>query len=117
MRERDPRLWHSDKFYCLLSRDRKLQGFGISKANVFAGENDDSPRDEAEVFPSVQHFCQPVHRASFIRTAHAFDEGTDGVVVGIACAIVNDGFLLDAFLGNCEREMNRGTGALVALLQ
>ena len=103
-----------DKFHRLLRRDRKLQRFGVSKANVFACENHNPPRDETEIFPGVQHFCQPVHRAFFIRSAHAFDERADGVVVRVADAIVNDGLLLDAFLGNCEREVNDRSRAGVA---
>ena len=54
----------------------------------------------------MQHFRQPVHRTFFIRIAHALDKRADGVVVSVADAIVNDGLLLDAFFGNCEREMN-----------
>ena len=106
MRKRDSRFGHPDKFHRLLRRDRKLQRFRVSKANVFACENHNSPRDETEIFPGMQHFCQPVHRTFFIRSAHAFDERADGVVVRVADAIVNDGLLLDAFLGNCEREVN-----------
>ena len=106
VRERDARLRHPDKFDRLLRRDRKLQRFGVSKTNVFTCENHNPPRDKTEIFPGVQHFRQQVHRAFFIRSAHAFDKRADGVVVGVAVAIVNDGLLLDAFLGNCEREVN-----------
>ena len=117
MRQRDSRFGHPDKFDRLLRRDRKLQRFGVSKTDVFTCENHNPPRDETEIFPGVQHFCQPVHRAFFIRSAHAFDERADSVVVRVADAIVYDGFLLDAFLGDCEREVNGGSGALAALLQ
>ena len=106
MRQRDARLRHPDKFHRLLRRDRKLQRFGVSQTNVFACENHNSPRDETEIFPGVQHFRQPVHGAFFVRSAHAFDERADGIVVGVADAIVNDGLLLDAFLGSCEDEVN-----------
>src|SRR5207244_3484503 len=82
------RLRHPDKFHRLLRRDRKRQRFRVSKANVFTCKNHNPPRDETEIFPRVQHFCQPVHRAFFIRSAHAFDERADGVVVRVADAIV-----------------------------
>ena len=117
MRKRDARFRHSDKLHRLLCRDRQLQRLGIGKANVLTCENHDPPRNETKVFTGVQHFRQPIHRAPFIRSAHAFDKRADGVVVGVADPIVNDGFLLDAFLGNGEREMNRSGGALAALLQ
>ena len=54
----------------------------------------------------MEHLCQPVHRAFFIRSAHALNERADCVVVRVACAIVHHGFLLNAFLRNGEREMN-----------
>ena len=54
----------------------------------------------------MQHFREPVHGSLFIGRAHAFDKRTDRIVVRIACAIVNDRFLLNAFLGNREREMD-----------
>jgi hypothetical protein len=84
------------KFDGLLRGDGEWQRFCISEANIFAGENDDAPRDESKIFASMQHFREPIHGASFITCAHAFDEGANGVVVRVAGAIVNDGFLLDA---------------------
>ena len=54
----------------------------------------------------MQHFREPIHGAFFIRSAHAFNERADRVVVRVAGAIVHDGFLLNAFLGNSERKMN-----------
>src|SRR5258707_558043 len=66
VRERDSGLRHPDKFARLLRRDRKLQRFGVSKANVFTCENHNPPRYETEIFPGVQHFRQQVHRTLFI---------------------------------------------------
>ena len=103
---------HPDKFHCLLRRDRERQRFRISEADVFARENDDAPRDETKIFAGMQHFREPVDRAFFIRSAHAFDERTDRVVVRVADAIVDDGLLLDAFLRDRELEMNNAVAGL-----
>jgi hypothetical protein len=106
MRQRNSSFGHADKFHRLLRRDRKLQRFRIGEANVFARENDDAPCDETEIFTGMEHFCEPVHRAFFVRSAHAFNERTDRVVVRIASPIINDRFLLNALFGNLKREMN-----------
>ena len=54
----------------------------------------------------MEHFGQPIHCAFFVRSAHALDERADCVVVSVAGAIVDDRFLLNAFLGDCQRELN-----------
>jgi hypothetical protein len=38
--------------------------------------------------------------------AHALDEGADGVVVGVALFVVDDGFLLNAIFGDGEGEVD-----------
>ena len=76
---------------------------GSARPDVFACENDNPPRDEAKIFAGVQHFREPIHRAVFVRRAHAFDERADRVVVRVARAIIDDRFLLNAFFGNSER--------------
>jgi hypothetical protein len=106
MCQRNSSFGHADKFHRLLRRDRKLLRFRIGEANVFACENDDAPCDEPEILASMQHFCEPVHRAFLIGIAHAFNKGTDRVVVRIASPIINDRFLLNAFFGDMKREMN-----------
>ena len=106
MRERNTRFGQPDKFDRLLRGDGEWERFRIGQTNVFAGKNDDAPRDETEIFTGMQHFREPVYRAFFVRSAHAFDKCADCVVVRVAGAIVDHGFLLNAFLGNSEREMN-----------
>jgi hypothetical protein len=117
MRERNTRFRHPDKFHGLLGGDRKWQRFRIGQADVFARENDDPTRDEAEIFAGVEHFREPVHGTLFIGSTHAFDKRADRVVMRVAGTIVNYRFLLNAFLGDREREVNGGSGALAALLQ
>ena len=100
------RFGHSDKLDRVLGRDCQRERFRIGETDVFARENYDSPRDETEILASVQHFREPIHRAFLIRPAHAFDERADRVVVCVAGAIINDCLLLNAFLGNCECEVD-----------
>src|SRR5581483_9518196 len=104
--ERNSRLGHPYEFHRLLRRNRKLQRLWIGQTNVFARKNDDSPRDEPEIFPRMQHFRQPVHRAFFVRCPHAFNKRADRVIMRIPCTVVHDSFLLDAFFGHLKRELN-----------
>jgi hypothetical protein len=65
-------------------------------------------RDETKIFTGVQHFRQPIDRSLFIRGAHALYKCADRIVVGLASTVVHDSFLLNAFLRDCEIEMNGG---------
>ena len=49
------------------------------------------PGDEPRVLAALQHPRQPVDRRIGVAAAHALDEGGDGVVVGVAGAVVDDG--------------------------
>ena len=104
--ERNARLGHTDEFDGLLRCDRQQQRFRIGQANVLARKDDNASRDETKIFAGVEHFRQPIYGAFFIGSAHALDERADGVVMRVTRAIINDRFLLDAFLGDGEREMD-----------
>ena len=90
----------------MLRGDGEGKRFGVREADVFAGKNDDTARDEAKVFAGMQHFREPIDRAFLIGRTHALDEGADRVVVRVAGAIVDDGLLLDALLGHFDGEMD-----------
>ena len=104
--EGNARLRHPDELDGLLCRDGERQRFRIGQADVLACENNDASRDETKIFASMQHFREPIDRALFVGSAHALDKCADRVVVRISDAIVDDRFLLDAFLRNREIEMN-----------
>ena len=106
MRKRNARFGQADKFNRLLRRDRQRQRFRIGQTDVFAGENYDATRNEAEVLAGVQHFRKPVHRVFLIGCAHALNKRADRVVMCVARAIVNDRLLLNAFFCHRDREMN-----------
>jgi hypothetical protein len=55
----------------------------------------------------VQHFRQPVERGVGIGAADRLDEGGDGVVVGVAVGVVDDGLALDGFFGGGEVDEDR----------
>ena len=111
--EGNARFRHSDELDGLLRCDGERQRFGIGQADIFARKDDDASRDEAKVFAGVQHFREPVNRAFLVGRAHALDESADRIVVRVADAIVDDGFLLDAFLRDCEIEMIVGQVSIV----
>ena len=112
MGQRYPRFRHPHKFHGLLRGYGQWQRFRIGQPHVFAGEDDDAPGNEAEILSGMQHFRQPVHRSLFVRRAHALDKCADGVVMRVALLVVNDGFMLNAFFGNGEGEMNNASGDL-----
>ena len=96
----------ADELDRLLRGDGERQRLRIGQPDVFARENDNAPRDETKVFAGVQHFREPVDRALLVGRAHAFDEGADRVVMRVALLVVDDRFLLNAFLRDFDREMN-----------
>ena len=62
--EWNPGFRQTDELNGLLRGDGEGQRLRISQANVLAREDNDAAGNEAKVFSGVQHFCQPVHRAS-----------------------------------------------------
>jgi hypothetical protein len=54
----------------------------------------------------VEHFREPIDGAVLVGGAHAFDEGADGIVMGVAFFVVDDGFLLNGIFGDGEGEMD-----------
>jgi hypothetical protein len=106
--ERDPRFGQADEFDGLLGGDGERERLGVGQPDVFAGEDDDAARDETEVFTGVEHFREPVDGAVLVGRAHAFDEGADGVVMGVALFVVDDGFLLNRVFGDGEGEVDDG---------
>ena len=96
--QRDLRLGQAEKFAGLLGGDGEEQPAGVGQADILAGGNDEAPGNEADVFPGMEHFGQPIERGIGIAAADAFDEGADRIVVRIILGIVDHGFALDAFL-------------------
>ena len=66
----------------------------------------DPAGDEPGILAGMDHLGQPVERGIGIAPAHRLDEGADGVVVGVAVAVVNHGLALDAFLGHGSVDAN-----------
>lgn len=104
--ERDAALGHADEFGSLLRCDGDAEGIRVRETDVFAGGDDDATGDEADIFAGVEHFGQPVDGGVGVAAAHGFDEGADGVVMGVTVSIVDDGFLLDGFFGDGEVDAN-----------
>src|SRR2546423_4220771 len=90
----------------MLCRDCEWKRLRVSQPDIFACENYDATRDETKVFTGVQHFRQPIDRASFIRSAHALNECADRVVVRVAFLVINDRFGLNALLSDAQGEMD-----------
>ena len=53
MGEGNPCLRHPNEFDGLLSCDRQRKCLRIGKPDVFAGKNNDPPRNKTEVFPAM----------------------------------------------------------------
>ncbi len=108
--EGDAGFGHSDEFGGLMGGHGDAEGVAVGEANVFAGGDDDAARDEADVLPCVKHFGEPVEGGVGVGGAHALYKGADGVVMGVAIAIIDDGFLLDGLLGDLEGDVDDAAG-------
>jgi hypothetical protein len=54
--------------------------------------DDDAAGDETGVLARMDHFGEPVEGGVGVAAAHGFDEGGDGVVMGIAVGVIDNGF-------------------------
>ncbi len=54
------------------------------------------------VLAGIYHSCQPIHRGVWIRTAHRFDEGADGVEVVVAFLVIQYRAPLYRFFGDFQ---------------
>ena len=77
-------LGQSHVFKRLGSRHRNHQRLGVGHADVFAGQHNEAPHDEASVFASLEHARQPIQTCIGIAAANALDERTDDVVMVIS---------------------------------
>lgn len=93
--EGDAGLGHADEVDGVEGVGGDVEGVGVGEADVFGGGDDEAAGDEAWVFSGVEHFGEPVEGGVGVGAADGFDEGGDGVVVGVAVAVVDDGFFLD----------------------
>ena len=97
--------------------DRLLGGHGdnqrvrVRHPDILARADDDPAGNEPDVLAGVEHFGEPVEGCVWIAASHAFDEGTDRVVVLVTGSVVNDGLLLDAFLGGMEVDPDHAIAA------
>ncbi len=91
-------------------------GLWVGQADVFPCCNQHPPKNEARVLTGFHHSRQPEQRRIGIGAPQRFDEGADGVVVGIAVLVVKHSPLLDGFLGDSQVDLNHavaiGLGAL-----
>src|SRR5688572_131834 len=79
---------------------------GVGKPRVSRRSDHQAPRDEARIFPRVDHLRQPVKRSIRIAAAHRLDVSRDGVVMRITAAIVDNRLLLDALRRDIDSDVN-----------
>ena len=90
--------------------DRLDQGLGVGEADILRGQYQQAPDDEFGVLAGVEHAGQPIEGGVDIGTPHAFDEGGNGIVMGISVTIIQHGPGLDGFLGYLQIEINAAVG-------
>ena len=73
---------------------------GVRQADVLPGGDQHAPEDEAGVFTRLHHARQPEQGRIGIAAAQRFDEGADGVEVGVALLVVEHRPLLDRVFGD-----------------
>ena len=72
------------------SGNRGLQRGRIGHADVLAGQDHQTTRDETRVLPRLDHACEVVQGRIDVAATHALDEGADHVIVLVAVAVVSD---------------------------
>src|SRR5574341_100173 len=94
-----------------------LEGFGagrrdddavrLGQPDILPGQDQQAAHDETRVFPGHDHLRQPEQRRVRVGAAHRLDEGADRVVVLVEALIVMHRPLLDALLGDLQRDVHR----------
>ncbi len=102
----DLSLRHADPFHCFCSTDRNLERPRVSSSAFFCCRNHDSPGNESHIFPDRKQPCQIIQRRIRVRTAHAFDERRNRIVMIVAILVITDVLLLNAFFCHCKRDMH-----------
>ena len=97
--QRQLALRQSDQLAGVGGRHRQRQGGRIGVAHVLAGQDHQPPGEEPHVFAPFEHPRQPVQGRVRIAAANALDQRADGVVMGVALAIVLHRLPLHRFLG------------------
>ena len=111
--EDDFRLGHSDALHRLSRRYCHCQRLWIRISHILGRADHDPARDELDILPRVQHFCQIIHRRIRVRSPHALDKCRDRVIVVVSGLVVVHHTLLDAFRSHLQGDMDQAVLAAV----
>src|SRR5262249_38265693 len=98
--QRETPFWETNAVKRFGTSHSYWHGLRVGEPHVLTGEDEHTTEEKARVFASVDHFGEPVHGGIRMRAAQGFNEGGDGIVVIVALFVIQDGALLDAFLGH-----------------
>ncbi len=88
--QREPRLRQAYQLQGLCRRHRHAQRARLSEPDVFAGQYDHSPGDEARILPRFQHPGQIVQCGVGVPAADGLDERACHVVVLVTGPVIAD---------------------------
>ena len=101
----NPGLWEPQFFYCLRHGLCQYKCVGVGIAHIFCRCDQQSPDNKTRVFPTCDHFCQPVNGRIGIRTAQTFLERRGMVVMLSSLFIVKRGGLLNDALNDFQTNL------------
>ena len=64
------------------------QRLRVGEAHIFGSTDDNTTSDEVGIFTGFNHTRQIIHRRIRVRTAHAFDERGNRIVMAVALFVV-----------------------------
>ena len=99
--------WQADAFEGRGTGLNDHNRLGVCQADVLTGGNQHSPENEAGIFSRLHHAGEPKQGSIRVRSPDRFNEGTDGVEVGITLFVVENSPLLDRLLGDGEIDDDR----------
>lgn len=90
MSEVDATFWHADLLGSGIGAGCESEEGGVCESYVFGCYYDHATRDVEGVFARLEHAREIVECCVCVGAADGFMEGGDGVVVLIACAVVDE---------------------------
>ena len=86
------------------------QSLRVGQADILAGKNNHPAEDEAGILAGVNHFGQPIEGGVRVGAAQGFDEGGNGIKVGVAILVIQHRPALDRLLGHLCGDINHTVG-------
>ena len=97
---------HTHAFNSQKSIGSNHQCLRVSITHILGSADNDTSRNEFNVFAGLQHPGKVIYRGVRIRATHGLDKGRNGVIMVVAVLIISDSPFLYAFRRNRKSDMD-----------